>query len=378
MLRPELRLLAASCIGGVQAPTCGTAEEQSHERVDWARLVELAEHHGTIAPLLESLVNNNNVPDQILRELQSRYHAGAMVALWLTRELDRVLDCLAHHAIDALPYKGPVLSELLYGTVSWRQFSDNDILIHAKDVPLAAQALAEIGYRPTCELSRAQQRRYMRSGYELPFHAEQAPNVLEVQWQILPRFYAVQFEAERLFDRAVRLPLGARTVSTLCHEDLLLVMCVHAAKHAWTRLSWLADVARLIETRTINWEHVEREADRMHVRRIVAITFLLAHQILGSQLPEATGRFKADRQCQRIVDEVTAHMNRDEEFSTKSPAYFHLMLAARERNVDRMRFITRLAFTPGMEEWKIVKLPEPLYPLYQVIRMGRLLSRLTR
>ena len=204
-------------------------------------------------------------------------------------------------------------------------------------------------------------------------------NVLEVQWQILPRFYAVPFEVEKLFERAIRTSLGTRPLTTLCHEDLLLVLCVHAGKHAWMRLSWLADVARLMERQAVNWEHVEGEAGRMGVHRIVAVTLLLAQQVLGSELPQAAAvRFSADRETQRVVDEVVANMARDGDYSTESPAYFRLMLAARERNLDRIRFLSRLAFTPGMEEWKLVSLPEPLYSLYRVIRLGRLLSRLAR
>jgi hypothetical protein len=50
----------------------------------------------------------------------------------------------------------------------------------------------------------------------------------------------------------------------------------------------------------------------------------------------------------------------------------------RERPGDRLRFLTRLAFTPGPGEWQTLKLPRVLSPLYRAVRMRRLAARFTR
>ena len=52
------------------------------------------------------------------------------------------------------------------------------------------------------------------------------------------------------------------------------------------------------------------------------------------------------------------------------------MLCLRERSGDRWRFGSRLLFTPGLGEWSLVKLPEPLFPLYRGVRLLRVSGRL--
>jgi hypothetical protein len=54
------------------------------------------------------------------------------------------------------------------------------------------------------------------------------------------------------------------------------------------------------------------------------------------------------------------------------------MMRLRERRADRLRFLGRLVFTPGPNEWKAVRLPTPLFPLYRLVRLSRLAARLGR
>ena len=68
-------------------------------------------------------------------------------------------------------------------------------------------------------------------------------------------FRAVEFSVEDFFGRATLVDLDGRKVKTLSPEDLLLVVCIHAAKHAWTRLCWLRDIAA-VRQQQLNWDLV--------------------------------------------------------------------------------------------------------------------------
>ena len=101
--------------------------------LDWKRLLQLAGHHAVIPQLYQRLSASNVIP-QALPLLQQHYEANARQTLWLTRELLRILSHLQRNSIETLPYKGPVLAEILYGNVALRQFSDLDLLIHEADL----------------------------------------------------------------------------------------------------------------------------------------------------------------------------------------------------------------------------------------------------
>ncbi len=184
------------------------------------------------------------------------------------------------NGIDTLPYKGPVLAEILYGNVALRQFSDLDLLIRAADLARAKAALLELGYKPALELTRRQGRFHVESGYEDTFGGALGSNVLELQWRIVPRFYSIDTDIDALFDRATVVSLGGRSLRTICAEDLMLVLCVHAAKHGWAQLSWLCDIAKL--TPSLDWVVVQEQARRLGIERIVAVTFFLAHRLHGT------------------------------------------------------------------------------------------------
>ena len=51
----------------------------------------------------------------------------------MTSELIKVLKILEENNIEAISFKGPVLSQLAYGDVVSRQYCDLDILINIKD-----------------------------------------------------------------------------------------------------------------------------------------------------------------------------------------------------------------------------------------------------
>ena len=162
---------------------------------------------------------------------------------------------------------------------------------------------------------------------------------------------------------------------TLCDQDLMLVLCVHAAKHGWMQLSWLCDIAHLARSRALDWRALRVEAERLGIARIVAVSLLLAHKLLASALP-AQLDVQADPASRALAQRVLRQIVAEAEFDPESVAYFRLMMDLRERRRDRASFAWRLLVTPGAGEWSAIQLPALLFPLYRVVRMFRLARRM--
>ena len=345
----------------------------SRDPFDWQRFVEIAEYHGLIPRIGESIpVLSGILPVDTARSIQQLYEANTRRALWLSRELIRVLKHLESQEIFSLPYKGPALAELLYGNVAARQFSDLDILVHARDVARTRTALGEIGFTPGIALTQPEERAFLQTGYELTFDSSNGRNLLEIQWQILPRFYMIDFDMEALFRRGITQSIAGVTIRALRAEDLLLVLCVHAAKHLWMQLSWLCDIAALVKKTRLDWEFVWRECQTLGIRRIVEVTFTLAHCLLGAAVPLAR---QTDDGTDGLVSELIPQIARSAPFDPESLDYFRLFAKTRERPADRARFWWRLVTTPSSGEWSAVQLPDALFPLYRAVRAARLLKR---
>ncbi len=337
----------------------------------------MVEQHRVAPQIWASLSQfSDAVPRSELPRLRSAYRENASKALWFTSELVRILHHLRNRGIEAIPHKGPALAHLLYGDVTARQFSDLDVLVRPTDVVRAKAALAELGYLPEINLTPRQEHAYIDSGYEYSFNGPHGDHLLELQWRLLPRFYAVDLDTDDLFRKARPIDLAGQSFPGLCADGLLLALCIHAAKHVWVQLSWLCDIARLIESTELKWGEVYKHAQRLGIARIVSLNLLLAERLLETRKPE--GWPESDERIQFLANEILQVIQRSRHYDTESVPYFKLMLRLREGRRDQARFLWRLLTTPSLNEWSLVRLPDSLFPLYRAVRLGRLGGRIVK
>jgi hypothetical protein len=346
--------------------------------LDWSEFLRLAEHHGVLPLAARNLIEHSRgLPPEIERSLRSAYDANLRRSLWFAAELARIMQHFERRQLRAVPYKGPMLAQTAYGNVGLRNFSDLDFLISPTDFNRAKQALAEIGYRPSAHFTPAVERFWLRKGYERAFDSAAGPNLVELQWALLPHFYAVDLRGQDLLARAGRTVVGGCEVPCLSPEDSLLVLCLHAAKHLWTRLIWLADIAETLRSQTIDHSLVLSRARARGVARILGVSFWLAKNALRAELPKtAEELLSADPRAPVLGSEFAERLARGAIYDFESTEYFRLILKLRERRGDRWRYLWRLVWTPGTGDIAAVQLPEPLFPLYRIVRIGRLLRKL--
>jgi hypothetical protein len=346
----------------------------------WEAILHLAEEHGTSSLLYQNLSRlGGGVPASVLASLRKHYEENVYKSLFLARELIRILDSLDALGVDAVPYKGVVLSEVYYGDMALRQPGDIDVFVRMRDVTRVRSAVRELGYTERLPIPQEAEEDYIASGYEYSFDSSAGRGVLEVQWALLPRFYAVDFDMHGLFERAVDVTVGGRRVKTPSPEDLLLVLSVHAAKHVWGRLMWLCDIGQILKRENLNWDWVQSRARRFGIERILSVTLLLANRLLWMKIPSAIEpAILADRIAQAFAGEVATNMAQGVSYDVRQGSYFRLMMRLRERRADRLRFLARLTLTPGPGEWDAVSLPKILFPLYRGVRLARLAARFAR
>jgi hypothetical protein len=345
--------------------------------LDWDELLRRAEHHG-VAPLLARSLRTHGrgVPANVEQSLRSGFEANLRRNLWFASEAIRILQHFDEKKVRAVPYKGPVLAECVYGDLALRRFSDLDFLIAPSDFSRAKQTLGELGYEPSVSLTPAAERMLLQTGYELSFDSAAGKYLVEMQWGLLPHFYAVDLCAGDLLARSRRAVLGGKEVPSLSPEDLLLVLCLHAAKHLWMRLIWICDIAETMRSQTLDYRVVFARARELGIVRILGVSFWLAKNVLGSAIPQPAEDLGADPQIETLAKQFADRLASGATYDFESREYFRLVLGLRERRRDRLRYLWRLVWTPGPGEVAAVQLPKPLSPLYRVVRILRLLRKL--
>src|SRR6267378_6900439 len=254
---------------------------------DWSELLRLAEHHGVLPLVARNLSTHaRGLPLQVEQSFRSAFDGNARRNLWFASELVRITDYFEKKNMRAIPYKGPTLAESAYGDVALRNFGDLDFLISPVEFEHAKHALGELGYQPSSDLSPAVECFWLRNGYERSFDSAAGKYLVELQWGLLPRFFAVDFRIADLLLRSRSASIGGREVLGLSPEDSLLVLCLHAAKHLWMRLIWICDIAETMRTQKLDWLIVEARASQLGILRMVGVSFWLAQTLLAFPLCE--------------------------------------------------------------------------------------------
>ncbi len=360
----EFQLLTACCLPSKHADLTSLLTP----RLDWERVIDSAEHHRLIPVLHAALAGENGIPST----LRVRAHKHAWRAMRFTTELARITQNFERRQVEFLALKGPALSQLLYHDPCLRQFGDLDLLVRPQDVWSARTALKELGYASGLRLSPKQEKSHLRSGYECAFDLKSEPHVVELQWQVVPRFYSMSFDLNQLFRRSVQIDIDGTRLRTVGHNDLMLVLCVHAAKHEWSQLGMLRDIAALTHFH-LDWEWIAGEAMRLGILKILQISLLAAGVVFSLTLPAPLPSPIAG--AAEIASAIAGRLPQDYEPDTESVRYFRAQLRTRERLRDRTQFVWRLATTPSVEEWKTLRIPDRYFVAYRGVRIGRLIKR---
>lgn len=371
-LGTEFQLLLACCR---VTPCAECLVRALKSDVHWDVALRLAEHHRVLPALYSSLRDRADVPGSIHSAIRQRFRNNEVKGLRFSAGLARIVTHFADCGIDVLAHKGPALALTLYGDPAIRQFGDLDLLVRSDDVARAKVALQQLGFDSQLHLSPRREKAYLQSGYEYAFGTNAERNLVELQWQILPRFYSISFDMPALFRRSIEIELQGFRMRTLGREDLMLVLCVHAAKHEWAQLGMLRDVAALARF-DLDWQWIQHEAWRLGVLRILGVSLLLARDLICLELPELSAL--QDPGAVELAAGIKSRLALRKDAEVESVRYFWFLARARERWRDRVRLIWRLAITPSVGEWQAIALPGFSFPLYRVVRVVRLAKRLCR
>jgi len=380
----EHELLAALCRKNFSRSS-GT-DFYKNPDTDWDYLVRAARYHRVIPHLCRQPGSPSEpaVPPAVRKDLKRSFLQVIRFNLLATGELLSLCGKITAANIPVIPFKGPALSQLLYGDITGRQFDDLDILVHRKDVEAVQQILLSSGYRDDQELTPAQERHSLRSRHHHPFTHGTTGVHVEVHWKFSPRIYSFSPDLPAIWKRAGPLALSGREVLSLSDEDLFLILCDHGARHYWQRLSMVYDIAMFIGRDGMDWDYLLRTARETGSERVLLLGISLAETLFGTGPPaDISSRCTGDRAVgiltQQAVERILCHTidTPDLQGSPASPDVEEELfyLRARERFADRARYYFRRATTPEPEDRAYVRLPDPLFFLYPPVRVCRLLLK---
>src|SRR5205823_5626083 len=111
-------------------------------------------------------------------------------------------------------------------------------------------------------------RRFFQFCRQMPVSSAATGVAVDLHWTLAPAHFRHGLDSEGLWRRLVAVPVAGRSIRTFGAEDLLLFLCVHGAKHLWSSIGWLVDIARLMDRPDLDWNRVVAQARARQISRI--------------------------------------------------------------------------------------------------------------
>ena len=257
--------------------------------IDWDHLWRLGHVHEVLPLLVTSISGLGGairMPDAWSADAQRRRSATLLQNRSLLAELLATLDAMQAVGVEAIPVKGLVLTEMLYGNLALRPAGDIDVLVRTEDLPAARDALRTLGFAQAA-VPAYEERHH-------PFHdppyykaGQFRQTALELHHGLAaPRQF--RMDAASLWERSVTTDLFGRRMRVLGSEDTLLHLAVHRAR-APLRLRWVVDIAELMRRsgQDLDVGFLLLQARAIGARTTLSMTLELSDRLLDAPAPAA-------------------------------------------------------------------------------------------
>jgi len=361
----EHALLLSACRVANDPASASRVQRLLSGNLDWNYLISLAKKHAVVPLLLRGLksVNAGAIPADIRPTLESFCERQRKRNLLLTAELVRIVGALTNRGIATLPFKGPILGQMVYRDLGLRSFADLDFLIQEKDISPCMEVLGKLGYYGHAPLTKAQEASmWKKNGQRLLFRKDGLVAV-EPHVRLAPATLGLRIDYPGLWRRAISVDLFGTKVLSLSPEDLVIMLCVHGAKDQWSQLNWICDLSETLRAcPALGWEAIPDHAQSQHCLRMLLLGLALANRLQGSPLPASVAAIlSVDPVARRLADEV--------EWNLFAPNYLvpsiwkvsRFRVKMHDGFTDKLSYVVRTVITPGRPHTGIISLPRSLY-----------------
>ena len=356
--------------------TAGRIREILRGPLNWSDVAATAFDHHVETFLFENLTlaGDGLVPVAWLDNLRESARKTEGMAVLLSSELLRIYEIFEMDSVPLIPYKGPVLSWLAFGSLTVRRFVDLDFFVPQLEIPRASALLKSAGFDPRLEISDELTLRSRSVPGQYAFFREATRTQVELHTERTLRYFPVPLNFERMSRRLITVELCGRPLRAFSIEDTVVMLCVHGAKHFWDRLLWILDVAQLIITQKIDWALLTQIAAELESTRVLLLGLYLAHDLFDAPLPAPLlEELDRDLAVQKLAEKVCERYAAisDPGAGVLPRAVFRIRL--RDGFGQGLRHTLRLAMSPTESDRQEVRLPRWLTPLYMLVRPFRLL-----
>lgn len=346
------------------------------QQMDWAEVLTAAERHKLLPLLFERLSAIDAWPanHEFRENLTEVVRAIGKNSLHLLAEMLHLQAIFQTEQLPMIPYKGPALAWLAYGSITSRMFGDLDFAVPQQHIPRVMVLLEAAGYQPQFDRSEAHGGQETHAPGQYSFVSEERGVLTELHTERTLRYFPRPLDFDEMFSRLISVEIAGRKLRTFSAEDTLVMLCVHGAKHFWERLLWIVDVAELIRSLPVDWPRAMNLAEQLRSGRVFLLGLYLADEWLGAPVPQdLLERARKDGKIASLAARVSERWVDGSGGEDGVVARAAFRIQSRDGYGQGILHMLRLATSPTETDRRSVRLPRSLAPLYALARPLRLL-----
>lgn len=327
----------------------------------------------------------NDLSPVLQEQLTTQHQRFLHQNLKLTTETIKLIKQFQQADIRVIPLKGTLLSQQLYGSFIHRDSSDIDLLVEPGAYDAATTILERLNYHREeygQSWTPTQKQLYVQQRGEVTFlnPTNRITIDLHARWSSNKHLFTLSFDDA--WQQATQLPIAndnAIPVLGLPHQ--LLYLSVHGAKHRWERLSWLLDIAQLLQiSDSLEIDSVQKTAQTLGIERPIQQALELIPKWLSYEPPNLLQQQGNQSAVMQWLVTTASHQIRDRQDKLADDQLPHTNFIPLQRMLNLWQYQLRLkpglayrqaCFTGSLfsiRDWQMLPLPEPLWFLYIPLR----------
>jgi hypothetical protein len=346
------------------------------ERLTLNTLIALASQHG-ILPLVYKTLKDLNV--EIYTEMKARYMSISQRNMLMSAELIRMMKLLEENTIEALVFKGPVLSQMAYGDITLRQYADLDILVDEKNIMKAGVLLAEHGYTAMAPIAILENKTCLNATNDLGFFNKTNGTVIELHWKLFREKIGQHLGFKQISENKQTVKINGKPLSTLSSEMLVVYLCLHGSKHAWERIEWICDIDRLVRSEvSLDWEKTVHIAQEMDTLTTLYLGLALSHALFRTPLPDHIVSAMQTERIETLMSKTLLLLNgvlMENEGYAKYSAIHMYQMDLLDTKLKKFNHLFSTYFGISRNDCQGFPLPSTLKFLYLFIKPFRVLGK---
>jgi hypothetical protein len=349
--------------------------------IDWPAFLSATKRHD-----LESLAfwrlqqySPEIMPCEIFDELNQHFRRNTDRNLYMTGELFRIIETLVRGGVPVAAFKGPVFAWSIYETPGVREYLDLDLLVHPGDVYRAKNLLRELGYRSDVPLPDEAELQFFKNGGQLVLVRDAPSVILDLHWDLAPRSMGLRLGSEALWPQLIPTTIAGRPVLSFDPNDQLMLSALHAGKHGWTTIAWLADIDAIIETQPLDWDRVLATAQKNRLSRALFLGLRLSCNLLKTTLPsEVMEKIWGDSASAALATDAKSYLINGPADTPFIPRKVVYQLRLTEGWLRQWQLLWRNVTKPSIADSESLKVRPSFFWLYYGARPCRLAAKYVR